>query len=209
MNLVNALKNMGISVHQFQSPWKPEREFWWTSICSLLKFQQVCSPSWVSLSRPPVHCNPVCTARPLVTAEESVKPQHRCFYYYSILWSLLGKQYAIQSKWAELFLLSWIRIVAFQIGCCPFTLELLLTSQAALYQSAEASSWGSSSHHPRANEAPCLYCLLVCPENGVNHFSFYYGTLLGTVTPLRCFNSLVQNPRNHHWAVLRGFCYQP
>lgn len=64
------------------------------------------------------------------------------FYHCSSLQSPLGKWRVIQPKQANLFLLSWMRMVTSQTECCPFTLELTSARQTALCQSAASCLQG-------------------------------------------------------------------
>ena len=89
-----------------------------------LKFPLGHDPHGHPINRLGFHCPPAWPYRSVKTltgAFTTIQVFHNCW-----------ENACNSDHQADLFLPSSIRVVAFQTGCCPFTLELLSTSQAAL-----------------------------------------------------------------------------
>ena len=125
----------GRPVCWFQSPCTPRREFfWWASICVTLMYPSnshsdflravahmgIIQIGQISVALLPDHRAKAIGYYPSV----SKKPKHRGFLLL-FTFSITARQTVCNSaQQTDLFVSSLIRVVAIQIGCCPFTLEL-------------------------------------------------------------------------------------
>lgn len=106
----------------------------------------------------------------------------------------------------SIFTFSSLRVVIFQTGCCPFTLELLSTNKASLCWSVKNCSYGtvqltvessSFSHSfrvsPQGKETPCSWdsppCIPQAAWSCINHIHFIMFCTLPF--PLESFSDII------------------